>query len=322
MKSYVKENIYKMVQKEKICKEIDFEKDICKEKSDLYFINDDGELQFICGSPKSLLDYDGYFFDNPQDYRPRTSLEFKPIESFYEDIKTYHSRYIFDNLIEEYDVIYFKFDNNSLEKNESFNLYLFDKLYLEAHKKVKMMKYMLKDGQYFELSLNNINARCRYYLNKEGLSYIDYNKSINQIKNNKYILDLSEKKIFINDTIINNFNNLNFKNTLNNICLLYKYPNFKERVVSVKREDFILGKRQGIICLNPIQLEEDIKLKIVYQGNIKIEFFSYIDNKWNVLDDKQVFKKGNIFNMRLSLNTCDKLNRVYFVTYKGDNNGY
>lgn len=322
MKSYVKESIDKMIQKEKVYKKIDFEKDICKEKSDLYFINEDGELQFICGTPKNLLDYNGYFFDDPEECSSRTSLEFKPVEVFYEDSKFYHSRYIFDNLIEEYDIIYFKFDNDSLKKNESFNLYLFDKLYLEAHKKVKMTKDMLRNGQYFELNLNNINARCRYCLNKEELSYTDYNKSINYSKNNKYILDLSKRKIFINDTLINNFIKLDFKNILNNICLLYKYPNFKERIVSIKREDLILGKRQGVIYLKPIQLEEDVKLEVIYQGDIKVEVHSYIDNKWTVLNKKQILKKGNILNVRLILSTCDKLSKVYFGVHQGESNGH
>lgn len=310
MKYYVKKSIDKMIQKEKVYKKIDFEKDICKEKSDLYFINEDGELQFICGAPKSLLDYNGYFFNDSEDCRTRSNLEFKPVEIFYEDTKAYHSRYIFDNLVEKYDVIYFEFNNSSLEQNESFNLYLFDKLYLEANKKIKITKNMLKNGQFFQLSLNSNIALYRYYLNKEGFSHVDYNKDINITTNNKYILDLSKRKMFINNTPIGNFTNLDFKNALNNICLICIYNSPKEKLINIKQEKLIIGKRKGIIYLHPIKPKQDVKLKVICKGDLKIEVYSYKEKKWLELSKSYVLTVEDTIFIRLHLNIFDKLNEI------------
>lgn len=310
MKAYVKEIIDKIVNQENIYKEIDLEKDICNEKSDLYFINEDKELQFICGSPKSLLDYDGYFFNKPNDCRPRTHLEFKPVESFYENRKFYHSRYILNNPVNKHDIIYFKFNNGILENGEFFKFNFFDKLTLEANKKIKIVRDMVENNQYFELTLKSTMIERHYIsINKNEL----YIKAVDKGKDIICVIDINESKVYING-IVKNFTNIDFKDILNNICLIYGYIDSKEKIINIEHKDLTIGTGKGIIYINPFKLDKSLKFKMIYKGHINAEFYSYEENKWKALDDKRILKKNSILNIRLKLNTFDILNKIFLVS--------
>lgn len=313
MKSYIKESIDKVIGEEKIYKEIDFEKDICKEKSDLYFINDDGELQFICGSPKSLLDYDGYFFDNPQDCRPRTSLEFKPIKVIFNDtIVQYRANYISNYLIDSDDVIYFKFKNSNLSKEQIFYFCLQDNIFLEANKRTIIDNSMIKDGEYFAFSLNS-TAVNSIYINKKSDSSLIYTRNINTDMNT-YILDTSQNKIYINGYVINQFNNLDFKNKLNNICLTYVQTILKDETININHNDVIIGRRKGMVYLNPIKFNTSVRLKMIYRGNINIELYSHKKNRWIKLRKEEILENEKFLNLRVVFSTGDKLAKLSFVS--------
>lgn len=297
-----------------IYKDIDLTKDIDMVKSgfyllDQYYLDDKiKSLRFIYTEKESLFNYKGYFTDNPKEIKLFEELKFKP-SNFVEPLNLYMDFFIFEHLIDDDEIINFKFQEDLFTDNGGFNLIL-------SNNKFKQdcinKSFTVSDSlQWKVCSLIQTNNQLGYIEYFNG----NYKNSLLPISKHKIgncILDFKQNIVYLNNKKVKN----SLNNPLNNIIIsATTFPQCKD-YITLKPDNLMIGNRNGYIYLNPIEVPNNIefKLKVAYNGNIKVEVYLENLNDWVELNqDDNLKASDNKLNLRFKVSTHDEIYKVVLL---------
>lgn len=296
IRSEIKQKIDQIEKNYCIYKEVDFSREVDKLNSSYYLLDKKtGDLIYIYEQSKYLLEYDGYFIQEPNKNITETCI------------------YISDYIFEFNDIIHIKFkyeflDNNlscpfvvslinypNIEFLEKFiKKNFFDK---QLFKKEKCINFQLKGNEFISNIADESSDRNFYSFRTKILP----TKLIN------CFVDLYNNNIYLNEKVYKINYSIHFKEELK--YLMLNYPSD-----SIDKDSIIIAKRSGFIYLKPYIIPKGVKvcLKAIYKGNIDIQIYSYRGKSWLSINNTYICENGDI-KIRIKMHSFDKLIKIFLI---------
>lgn len=301
-----------------IYKDIDLAKDIDIAKSgfyllDQYYLDDKiKSLRFIYTEKESLLNYKGYFGRNPNNINLFNELNLES-GKFIEPLNVYIDTFISEYSISNDDIIYFSYENGMLKDQEFLCLVFNNEKFRTDFGNSLTHNLNSNDWEYYLLGINSYLCSTAKYSEN---AIVNIFNSLNINKYSKCIIDFKQNIGYINNKRFDIELDRFFKDDLKYISICKTNPVYSNNIIKVKPDNLMIGNRNGYIYLNPIEVRNDMefKLKIAYNGNIKVECYSESLNKWVELNqDDNLKASDNKLNLRFKVSTHDEIYKVVLL---------